>query len=852
MHPSRLIRLLGIAALLAAPAVEGQAPRPVTVMDVRRACVNPDADSTFRGAICSLQLPESTSELRQEKKWTPWLEAFTRDGKADSARARQIRELSSALDEESVPVVRVLGLLSRSDRTALLQRYQSASRNLRGEMLRLEPPDITTLLRRLWGDYHADSALARTVAEAVDSSADSLSARVGPEKAARALLQEVLDALPHDSSLVALAERDPAIQEALFGKLLRDKSGNPVTVADVVRSATSAGTVQLAERLSASSVSPAAGAVVTVQAGSVQSNLLWGFSDFVVGQVEQQLRAYALRGFVHRLCDDVGTQLLPAACEQLRDDDLNLSRPGMRLLRSAVHADLHRLPAGALALAYDRMTEALAASPDSLTDADWRDLDRAETVVRSAVFGLRIAQGSDPLLALAAAADSLALQGAERLRALKAAADRERDSLEARLADPALQPSARERLERGRSAASAAAERLRQRLDDRARLQALRAAHFPVSSLIESLGLLHATQFDRHRLVSVLWDSAGGRDLVRYQAIAMAANLAERNARLPIDQQFMPWRFAAVALAVQPEVAQLRAAANDLAARRAASPDTTAGVRQARIAFVRSGFGLMQRVLLEAERGDWLGDAGPSLQAVNGAHAVVMPLLDGDYPAALLTLRDQVEGMLPRAAGSDALASWSRGMSFVTEIASAQGPDEVSAALATLADGGSGVEAKRESGRNVFTLNAFGGLYAGAVLAGGALGGERAGSEAAAFAGPYIPLGVQYTTPWRTALGTFGIFMQAIDVGALGSWRLSREGDAEVRPEVGLAQVFSPGAFLVLNVRDTPLSVGYGVSYAPGLRRLRSSDEEPPADETAEANARRIGLFLALDIPLFP
>ncbi|MCE7958574.1 MAG: hypothetical protein DYH06_11650 [Acidobacteria bacterium ACB2] len=63
---------------------------------------------------------------------------------------------------------------------------------------------------------------------------------------------------------------------------------------------------------------------------------------------------------------------------------------------------------------------------------------------------------------------------------------------------------------------------------------------------------------------------------------------------------------------------------------------------------------------------------------------------------------------------------------------------------------------------------------------------------------------------------------------------------------MGFQQVLSPGLFLVWGIKGAPLSVALGASYAPQLRKLR---EEPSG--TTE-NALRIGLAVALDIPLFP
>jgi hypothetical protein len=100
-------------------------------------------------------------------------------------------------------------------------------------------------------------------------------------------------------------------------------------------------------------------------------------------------------------------------------------------------------------------------------------------------------------------------------------------------------------------------------------------------------------------------------------------------------------------------------------------------------------------------------------------------------------------------------------------------------------------------------------------------------------------------------VGVFGVFLQAVDLGALASWRFSDEAkdDVESEPELGFAQVFAPGVFPVLHVAGSPLTIGLGWSLTPGLR---SGSDEEGEESPPRFDASRFGLFLAFDVPLFP
>jgi hypothetical protein len=108
-----------------------------------------------------------------------------------------------------------------------------------------------------------------------------------------------------------------------------------------------------------------------------------------------------------------------------------------------------------------------------------------------------------------------------------------------------------------------------------------------------------------------------------------------------------------------------------------------------------------------------------------------------------------------------------------------------------------------------------------------------------------LPIGVEYSGPCRTGWSC-GVFAPLVDLGAIASARFD-DPDTETFPESELGQIFTPGLYLVLGFPRTPLSLGVGGTFAPGarLREVTGSDGD-------EVDAVRLGIFLGVDIPLFP
>lgn len=122
-------------------------------------------------------------------------------------------------------------------------------------------------------------------------------------------------------------------------------------------------------------------------------------------------------------------------------------------------------------------------------------------------------------------------------------------------------------------------------------------------------------------------------------------------------------------------------------------------------------------------------------------------------------------------------------------------------------------------------------------------------------AAPYLAVGIDL----HKKLGDherMGLFASLIDIGSVTSTRFSEDDpvpglSVEDTPEIGFAQLFAPGAYLYVSLGRSPVVVGAGISYVPNLRRVDAmqSDGSIASDEVAVA---RLGVFLAVDVTLFP
>lgn len=853
MRPFHTLSIaLALLSFLPVPSDAQNNPLPVrarhiTALDVRRACLNPNAaaDRVMK-SICDLRLPETRQRMRDPSCWLCWSDLFADPSiRPDTL----ILHYADALDEEAVRAADVLDLLDVGERAAILTRLGKDATRLRRDLVSLlQPNESAKLVRALFAlrGESATSAMDTTSRSVADTVAGKLETAITAEVTAAsntmrgALANEALDKVLRDQlqqletrELLALISSQPDIEKRVLSHLLGSS-----TVADLVRLAPGSASVRLAtmtrQQLAGTPHD------LTIRGGSLSSNAAWGVSDFVVGRVEQQLRTYAVRGLANRVCKEIGEVLLHESCQVLRSSQFGMSSSGANMLRGAVRRDLDRMPITALGWTYEKHSAHM----------DDASRDRLQVAIRGAGFALQVSRGADPWLALTAVGDSL-VPG--RRSALQSELDRLRAELNAAeraLAQAAALPDSARKLRQRVS-------NLNSRLRERARLivpLSLSVEAFPISSTIADLSALYATRFDRLRVRPAIWAEDTGRSLLRAQLVAMLAN-ARSDAGVTGQATYSRlWRFAPVALAVDEELGRIQELRRQLESLRKEANADTARLQEVRVALAGAAFNALERLLAEVPRTEVV----EAQRAIAVTQAVVMPLVEGDYGAAVLGIRDQVTLLAPGLISPGSDQYWVRGLTFVSELSGAGSAEQVNAALVRLTESGQGFEAKRDGQEWRLGLNAFGGIYGGADWDG--FSRERAGGETSSFGGLYLPVGLAVTTPWSVPapwggrLGTVGVFAQVVDLGALASWRLDEGSTVERRPEVELGHVFSPGLFAVLHVRGAPLSIGYGWSYSPDLRRAKdvSGGEDERPDGPSRFGADRRGVFIAMDIPLFP
>ena len=122
----------------------------------------------------------------------------------------------------------------------------------------------------------------------------------------------------------------------------------------------------------------------------------------------------------------------------------------------------------------------------------------------------------------------------------------------------------------------------------------------------------------------------------------------------------------------------------------------------------------------------------------------------------------------------------------------------------------------------------------------------------------YLPIGIDLNfgyetknsasnktaTPEERKYASNSIFIQALDLGAVLNYRLTASGDSteQSEPEVKFKQLFSPGIGLMHHFNNSPVVLGLGLNYTPGLRTLKQKST------TYSSNALRFGIFASVDV----
>lgn len=201
-----------------------------------------------------------------------------------------------------------------------------------------------------------------------------------------------------------------------------------------------------------------------------------------------------------------------------------------------------------------------------------------------------------------------------------------------------------------------------------------------------------------------------------------------------------------------------------------------------------------------------------------------------------------------------------RGLVLAAEIAQAQSPEQVRAALETVVAPVGSWRLKRT--RFMLSLSGMVGLSGGMdyVVGGGISGGSLVPSV-----GLIGAVGLDVSFPAGSS--TLGVFASAIDVGGLMTFPLNdltatvrdmngttRSATLQFNARVSPEQILSPGLYLRWGLFNSPFVFGVGASVVPNARRAEEVGMLPAGSMpvTRDISIVRAQAFLAVDVTLFP
>lgn len=181
------------------------------------------------------------------------------------------------------------------------------------------------------------------------------------------------------------------------------------------------------------------------------------------------------------------------------------------------------------------------------------------------------------------------------------------------------------------------------------------------------------------------------------------------------------------------------------------------------------------------------------------------------------------------------------------KVASSKTSDDAKAALGQVASPVGGWRLKREN--SMLSIGAMFGAFGGAEFVRSA-GATQSNGRFTPTAALFVPIGVDYThvnIPGNL-IKTTGVLLSIFDLGSVANARLTggnAKGDTKNSSNTGATQLVSPGLYLHFNAGKSPFVWGIGGSYTPQLRTVN-------VDGGEKHGAYRVGLFIAVDLMLFP
>jgi hypothetical protein len=186
---------------------------------------------------------------------------------------------------------------------------------------------------------------------------------------------------------------------------------------------------------------------------------------------------------------------------------------------------------------------------------------------------------------------------------------------------------------------------------------------------------------------------------------------------------------------------------------------------------------------------------------------------------------------------------------FMANVAVADNSEDIKKAIETIALPVGSYSIKRKSYMTI-SLNG----YVGANI-----GEEKAfnnKSSAWAFTTGFLaPVGLNWSfrsqdrNSTKSSEWSWSLFASIIDLGAITQFRLDNDS-VQLPPAITFSSIFAPGLFFACGIKDCPVSIIAGFEYTPQLRKLTYTTNNNTT-ATESANAFRISLGVAVDIPIF-
>lgn len=174
---------------------------------------------------------------------------------------------------------------------------------------------------------------------------------------------------------------------------------------------------------------------------------------------------------------------------------------------------------------------------------------------------------------------------------------------------------------------------------------------------------------------------------------------------------------------------------------------------------------------------------------------------------------------------------------FMADVINAKNSDEVKESIKKFAAPPASYIQKR-SFRYTLSITGQPGYFAGTEIL-------KKDEKWAFVSGITLPMGFEYTVKLKHGQqnsGSFGVFAQLIDLGAILNFRIDDE-TSELPDKIEFKQIFSPGGSLNYGFKDSPANISIGYQYTPELREVTSEST------VNYSKGHRIFIRLAWDIP---